>query len=74
MHALKGLIYCKGQTYRVGVVRSSLNGRVIVYLSAEYWPDDKRGTRVGDQYMGEFESFENFKNSGSFEDLEYYRI
>ena len=53
---------------KVGEVRP--NGPMVyIYLDASFWPERIRDEKDGLQFMGEFHNFNNFKNSGSFEEL-----
>jgi len=53
----------------IGEMATQPNGMVAIHLEASYWPDRIRDEKVGLQYMGHYHSFDNFRNSGSFEDL-----
>ena len=53
----------------VGEMEEQVRGTVHIHLDASYWPDRIRDEKKGLQFLGEFHSFENFKNSGSFDDL-----
>ena len=46
------------------------SGKVHIYLDATFWPERIRDEKVGLQFIGEFHNFENFKMSGSFEELQ----
>ena len=53
----------------IGEMVEQPNGMVAIHLEASYWPARIRDEKKGLQYMGHYHSFDNFRNSGSFEDL-----
>lgn len=63
------IIYSTLSHGKIGEVRPCDNGMVAIFLDAMYWPEVTRDDKEGDQYMGEFHTFDAFKIDGSFSDL-----
>jgi len=63
-------IYSKMTGSEMGEVRDAGRGMVSIHLDAKWWPEVRRDDKEGLQYMGEFHSFESFKLTGTFGDLQ----
>ena len=54
---------------KIGEVRHWDSILVHIYLDISFWNECDRLGRKGMQFLGEFHNFNNFKNSGSFDEL-----